>query len=247
MNIQIFYSIDSGLFLCSKEAGVLIDGLFTGEEFGWSLLPEPIVRQLHERKGIFTHCDAAIYTHDHPDHYNQAYFDITQSYPKPMSYYKVDGHSEDLDVERLSSGAEKIRVGDMDILVVDTIHDGKGCEKTPHKSLLVRCGEEKIFIPSDALMTKELIDFFAEEGPITAGFFNLYQLMHPRGQQLIRKLPVQRVFFYHLPFPEDDKYHYFDLAKRAKTMYPENLPPLEYPAPMSWVDGNCPEWAEQSE
>lgn len=245
MDIKIFYSIDSGLFLCSKETGILIDGLFTGEEFGWSILPESIVRQLHDRTGIFAHCDAAIYTHDHPDHYNQAYFDITQAYTEPMPYYKVDGYSKGLDVTRLDSSREVIRVGDMEILVVDTIHDGKGCEKTPHKSLLVRCGKEKILIPSDALMTKEFVNLFAEEGPITAGFFNLYQLMHPRGQRLIQKLPVQRVFFYHLPFPEDDKYHYFDLAKRAKMMYAKNLPPLEYPVPMSWVDGKAPEWSEE--
>lgn len=245
MNIQILYSINSGLFLCSKEAGVLIDGLFTGEEFGWSHLPEPIVRQMYDCTGIFAHCDMAIYTHDHPDHYNQAYFDVTQFYSKPMSYYKVDGHSADLKVECLPSGAERIHVGDMEILVVDTIHDGKSYERTPHKSLLIHCGEEKILIPSDALMNKEFFDFFAEEGPITVGFFNLYQLMSPIGQQLIQKVPVQRVFFYHLPFPEDDKYHYFALAERAKAMYAKTLPPLEYPAPMSWVDGNRPVWAEQ--
>lgn len=245
METKIFYSINSGLFFQYGDTGLLADGLFTGDEFGWSVLPPVLEGQLRTRTGLFAHCDGAVYTHDHSDHFHQAYFDVTQNYAPPMPYYKPDGHSPEIAVLPRGPGSETFQIGNIEVLSVKTIHDGKGGELFDHRSLLLRCGGECFFLPSDAALKPSMLPLFTDwwGGAVTAGFFNLFQLMSPEGQAFIRGMRPRRVFLYHLPFPKDDKFNYFNLSRRAASLYAQDLPALERLEPMAWLDRDPPPWA----
>ena len=244
LKTKIYYTIDSGLHLFGEKTGIAVDGIFLDEEMGWSKMPPSLVEDMKKKKGIFEKCDGLVFTHYHTDHFNEEYVKMAMAWEEsPMIYTPYYDYAP-LEHENLSGGIERFVMGEFEIYSIPSIHDGKGYEKEVHRSLLIVRGEEQFFIAGDAVLSEELLNQVLElsRGPVTAGFFNCYQILSISQNHFIPELGPERIMLYHLPFPEDDRFHYFDIARLAKRRYPKTLPELIQLEPMSWYENQEPDW-----
>ena len=244
MNVAIFHSVNSGLYFWDGIAGLLIDGIHAGREQGFSPMPEFLARQSTIHTGLFAHIDGMLFTHLHPDHFQRTgLLRFLNSPDRPCIY--GPGLAENCALVRpIRPGMSRIQMAGIYILAKDTVHDGEQFGADCHQSYLIRMGGETFFIAGDAALTPEdataLSGFYG--GEVDCGFFNLYQLSSPEGQAFLRILKPKRIFLEHLPFREDDQYHYRHLARQVVRNFPEDLPQVEILHHMAWVDQKPAQW-----
>ena len=244
MNAQIFFSVNSGLYLYGSDTGILIDAIHAGYKEGYSDMPEKLLSDLYNGKGIFRYADGLLFTHLHPDHYDSdkagRYIDNHHA----ISVYGPHCLQSNIQPIRTSAWTGTLRIGNLEIVVMKSVHDGVSDRQTPHVSFLVKVGQERILIPGDA-------DLMAEDGKIAKQlsseqidimFGNYYQIFTERGQNALRIISPERLVIYHLPFPNDDRYEYNEQARLSLKRYPKDLPNVEFVPHMSWVDGKNPPW-----
>ena len=249
MELCIFHSVNSGLYLWDGMAGLMIDGIHDGREFGASPMPAFLVKQLELHSGLFAHTDGVLFTHMHGDHFQRQGLHRLMSGGTPCqpALYGPGLPESQARIRPIRSGLLRIQVAGAYILAKDTRHDGRRFSNTSHQSYFIRMGGETVFIAGDAALTEEDAASFDGfyGGGVDAGFFNVYQLLSPGGQAFIRRLRPKRVFLEHLPFPEDDKYNYWQLARQVERHFPVDLPQAEILPLMSWLDGKAAQWEPQ--
>ena len=247
MSLHIFHSVNAGLYLWDGKNGLLIDGIHDGREDGFSPVPAALVKDLLTHTGLFAHLTGAVFTHWHLDHFHPQGLSALQQLPEPPIIYGPGWSTPNTPVRPIRRGLNRARIGNIYILAQDTLHDGKPFYHHPHQSLLVRMGGKSLFVAGDALLkgvpASDLCVF--HEQPVWAGFFNLYQVASPDGQAFIRALAPDRIFLYHLPFPEDDRYNYGDMARQVIKRLPADFPPIEQLSHMAWIDQNAPGWYQR--
>ena len=237
MNTRIFHSVNSGLYLTDGTCKLWVDGIYDGSEQGFSPMPALLRKQLREHGGLFSQVTSALFTHLHGDHFQREGLSELLCSPRPPKVYGPGLTESSAAVRALHSGVRRIFLPGVQVLAIDTIHDGTPYRKVPHQSYLLYLGGEAFFMAGDAALTPadaaDLLEFHS--GRVAAGFFNLYQLVSAQGQAFIRLLKPERIFLIHLPFREDDCYHYRSLARQAARNLPEDLPRAEIFPHMSWV------------
>ncbi|WP_295748965.1 hypothetical protein [uncultured Oscillibacter sp.] len=245
MNTCIFHSVNSGLYLTDGVNGLLVDGVHDGPEQGFSPMPAFLKRQLAEHTGLFAHVNSALFTHLHKDHYQKDGVAELLRTLWPPKIYGPSMPETSAAVQPLQSGVYWVHLPGIQAFAVDTVHDGAQYRTDPHQSYFVSIGGETFFFAGDAALSPEDADVFSDirTRGLTAGFFNLYQLASPQGQAFIRCLKPERVFLIHLPFREDDRYHYRSLARQIAKNLPGDIPKAEILPHMSWIDEkSAPYW-----
>lgn len=246
MKTALFHSVNSALFLYEGQAGLLIDAIHTGPDHGFSTMPPPMVEQLRDHRGLFAHVDGLLFTHLHSDHFDRKGLHQALAVPDPPLFYAPGLLESDAPVQALQPGLKRIRIAQTAILAIRTKHDGKASPKIPHESFLIETPSQTLFVPGDAALDEALAAIIASHcrRRVDAAFFNLYQLALPDGQAFIRRLNPRQAFLYHLPFEQDDIYHYRTMARQIFRRYPGDLPPLAVLPQMGWLDGKAPAWME---
>lgn len=244
MNTRIFHSVNSGLYFWDGMAGLLVDGIHTGQEKGFSPMPAFLAGQLARHTGLFAHVDGVLFTHQHPDHFQRQGLHRLLDGPEPPCVYAPGLPENRASIRPIRPGMCRVQMAGAYILAKDTVHDGGKFRDTPHQSYLIRMGGETFFIAGDAALTAEDAAAFSGfyGGEVDGAFLNLYQLSSPRGQDFLRILRPKRLFLEHLPFKEDDRFHYRTLARQAARSLPAGLPRAEILSHMSWIDGRAAQW-----
>ena len=244
MHTAVFHSVNSGLYLWDGENGLLVDGIHQGREEGCSPMPEFLSMQMRRGSGLFAHLNGLLFTHLHRDHYDPARVHCLLREHPELSFYTPGSHCGPTAVRSVRRGECTVRMGSAYILARNTVHDGERFRGDAHQSYLIRMGGETFFIAGDAALTPEDAAAFSGfyGGEVDAGFFNLYQLSSPQGRDFLRILRPRRIFLEHLPFREDDRFHYRSLARQAARSLPGDLPRAEILPHMSWIDGNAAQW-----
>lgn len=244
MDTYLFHSVNSGLYFWDGMAGLLVDGIHDGQEQGFSPMPAFLSGQLARRAGLFAHTDGLLFTHLHRDHFQRAGMLRLLNRPESCSVYGPGLSESQASIRPIRSGMCRVQMAGAYVLAKDTVHEGEKFRQDRHQSYLIRMGGETFFIAGDAVLTAE--DALAFDGfygkEVEAGFFNLYQLAAPQGQEFLRILQPKRVFLIHLPFREDDRFHYRSLAWQVVRQLPQDLPPVEILPHMAWIDGRAARW-----
>ena len=68
--LQIYHSVNAGLYISSETTGLLIDGIHLGKEVGFSDMPASLFETIRRRQGIFSNLSALVFSHLHPDHFD---------------------------------------------------------------------------------------------------------------------------------------------------------------------------------
>ncbi|MCI8940937.1 MAG: hypothetical protein HFH12_13270 [Dorea sp.] len=216
MKLQIYHTVNAGLYLWNGKTGLLIDGLHTGKEAGFSDTPERYIRMMEERKGFFGQTNDLLFTHTHRDHYNKG---LTEKFleKNPDSFIYGPG----LDRNRVQSvllekGVFEARLRDYIIYAFETRHDGKDYAWVPHYSYLIQAGEKRLWISGDAALTP----FLAEQVKALCGgagcyaaFVMVYQPGSRSGRKFLQSLLPENIYLYHLPYREEDGFHYYRMAE----------------------------------
>lgn len=244
MTTAIFHSVNAGLYVWDGKTGVLVDGLHHGAREGFSETPAALRRQLAAGTGLFAHLDGLVFTHLHPDHFDGEALLQAQEVVPLARLYGPELPETTVAPDPVGPGAWRFCVGEMQVVTLETVHDGAPFRNTPHRSLLLQAGGESLFVAGDALLDPSLAQRFAGVLPpsVTAAFVNVYQASSPQGLAFLRALRPRRIFLYHLPLEEDDTFRYRALARSTQNRFPADLPGLELLRPMEWIDGRQPDW-----
>lgn len=234
MQIHIYHTVNSGLFLFYRGCGLLIDGLYEGETVGMSPFSQQLRDQLESRQGLFARLNAVLFTHLHPDHYSAPLLSRLQAANPQTAVFRPEAGA--------ARRSAQYSVGPFLIHSFPTVHDGKEYVSTPHDAYLVEAGGERILLPGDAGFS-EGADYFCECCPDGADvvFVNPYQMLSAKLRALLRRWQPDRLILTHLPWPEDDTYQYRALADRLMRHWPQDVPTPKKMEPFSWLDGNAPD------
>lgn len=227
MKTCIFHSVNSGLYFKSETGGILVDGLHHGRSEGFSLMPSDLTEMLPPIDGL-------LFTHLHPDHFNrEVMLDLLCQNPA-LSVYGPYLSESNVKTNILSSGLTELSLPGAFVLARPTVHDGEKFKNDPHMSYLLSMGGEQFYIAGDADLSVKDAEVFVPNvaNGIIAAFFNIYQISSKQYPEFIRILQPARIFLYHLPFKEDDVYHYISLAKQIVKSHPD----VEILSHMSWID-----------
>ena len=243
MNSNIFYSVNCGLFFWNGARGLLVDGIHTGTEQGFSAMPEMLRKNMLLRKGIFAHTDNLLFTHQHKDHFDaeqvQNFLGTCSPYVYAPAFPQNNVH-----ISRVSPKVELLKLDQYNILSFHTTHDAKLYCNIPHQSYLIRTNGESVFVAGDMTFQDfDIMDFFDFFGSgLSAVFMNPFQLLQDSGKVFLERAKPNRVFLYHLPFPEDNDFMCNTIGGRVVRDMPKHLPPVERIPHMSWIDGRVPDW-----
>lgn len=243
MQLRIFHTVNSGLYLTKGNDHLLIDGIFDGSAVGFSPMPLALRKQFLENKSFFPYLDHLLFTHTHKDHFDEKSLREFIAKARPV-LFSPDNRFRSTQRLPLAPGLGLISMGKFQVFVMDTIHDGPQFVHFPHFSYFIRLEGESLFISGDAVLTDQNASSLLEHGleKPDAVFLNLYQTAHPSVHNFLRRLKPRRVFLYHLPFPKDDVFQIHLSMRSALKKYPGDLPPIEVLPPMTWIDGKIPSW-----
>lgn len=233
--MKIYHTINSGLIIMHMGSILWIDVLHKKSE-GFSPVPAPFLSAMERGAYPASAPDGLVFTHRHPDHYDETLVGrLRARYPSMpcITPEQTDG------VHNLGERGEAPRslfIGNIELIPFPTKHDGPLYADVPHVSLIVRCGEESLLISGDAELKQEeeYREILRTYKP-TCGFFNFFQLRRPAVRRWIQALKMRHVFLYHLGYPEDDKFHYIDQARRTIKYHPEILPAPKLLEPMNFI------------
>lgn len=239
MNTRIFHSVNSGLYFRNGQIGLWVDGIHNGRRLGFSDMPEALAGQLAEHTGLFAHVGGVLFTHRHADHFCKEGLDRLLSLPNPPDVYAPGLPESSITPRLIGAGVHRMAMAGVDILAKDTIHEGVMFRETIHQSYLIRMGDETFFLAGDAALTPEEAETIlsCNRGSVNAAFVNFYQLVSQKGQEFLRIMKPQRIFLEHLPFEEDDRFHYHVQVKQLLRKLPADISHVEVLTHMAWVDG----------
>lgn len=216
MKLQIFHTVNEGLYLWNGKSGLLIDALHGGVSEGFSNMPEKYKRLMTEKKSIFRKTNDVLFTHLHDDHYDAELVGIFAGL-NPDSYFYGPGlEKNNTSVVQSNNGLDFMKMRDYNIIAFHTKHDGKPYVGYPHRSYIVEWEDERIWVSGDALFSDELAEDVLDTcggKRIDRAFVNVYQIGSRNNLSFLQKIHPKEIYLYHLPYPEDDKARYYHLAK----------------------------------
>lgn len=240
MAVNIYHTINSGLYFANKKTGILVDGLHADTQGAFSNTPDNVFEKLKTKTYPFVRLDGLLFTHWHSDHYDDNLVTQLMNLPHPPWLH---GPGRTLGISCSPLDYEKtfyhLRMPTAEIVAINTQHDGLQHKHVPHHSYVLHLDEEWLFVAGDGCIDGIDMSLFKNEigAPyITAGFFNLYHFTRTNMLNFIRKLNCRRIYLYHLPFPEDDFYNFRLLANRVIQKLPKDIS-VSIIEPMSWVNG----------
>lgn len=228
MHLKIFHSVNSGLYLTDGHSHLLIDSIHRGETVGFSPMPNsPIIPK------------NLLFTHSHPDHFDPQKVSL---FVGNTAIYCPDYPLNNISEIPLMKNLDLIKMDDFLILSLHSIHDCPQFASVPHRSYFIQLDNETIFVAGDAAFQKNDADTFLSLEPngVDVAFVNLYQIAHTGSQEFLRKINPDRVFLYHLPFPEDDVFQIHTSMRSALKKYPADLPMPVILRHISWIDNIPP-------
>lgn len=237
MSAKIFHTVNAGLYIESDKTSILIDGIHKGFSAGFSDMPYKLLNDMNNNSGIFCNIPNLLFTHKHPDHYNKELVDLFLKNSAPSLF--CPGLKETtVEPVFLEKNIDLLQMRGLDILSINVPHEGECYKNTDNRSYLVSMDNTNIFIAGDSVidpnMQKSLSKYI--KGEIQYGFANIYQIIHPATRIFLSELHPKRLFLYHLPFKEDDKYNLHKITQETLKKIHGDFLTVETLNHMSWIN-----------
>lgn len=236
MTMNSFYTVNSGIYIQSENAGILIDGIHEGVAEGCSKMPEKVFEELKNETGLFGKTDGLIFTHLHGDHFDRARTEKILSRKNAPKFLCPMLNSSTLNTLFSGQGVYRAEIKDITVFAIETVHDGEMFGDVPHFSFVIKINEESAFVAGDAVLTESLAQKVKKLCPngVNISFFNPLQLIEGENERFFEDFRSDRICIYHLPFPEDDAFQYGKTARSIVKNVPawENAEILKH---MSWI------------
>lgn len=202
--IKILYLYNSALLISYGGEAILIDGVFEERNI-FDKMPNGYEESLLNRQTPFNNVIALMFTHCHPDHYNDRVVEeFRRKFPDipTISPIKVNG-------ECIHSPSGKFVIGPFEISYFDTEHIYVGPEKCPHYVYKV-CVDKKEIVVSGDMNPDKLEEIINRYGIDADAFFInpallMYEMKNPETTSLKE---ITNLYIYHIPSEMNDDYGY---------------------------------------
>ena len=188
MKLQIFHTVNAGLYIWNGMSGLLVDALHGGSSDGFSDTREEYLSLMRNRKSFFGQTNDVLLTHLHPDHYDAA---LTEEYLELYPDSRIYGPglpASNVWAEESEPGIWRLSMRGYTIHAFRTLHDGKPYEGESHLSYLITSNGQNLWISGDAVFTSEdveRVNRIAGEREIDAAFVMVYQIGNRARQQIL--------------------------------------------------------------
>lgn len=216
MRLQIYHTVNAGLYIWNGRSGLLVDALHGGKKMGFSNTPDRYIRMMEKKEGFLGQKNDLLFTHTHEDHYDPELVDRFLKVNPDSLVYGPGLDRSNVKPLVLESGIGLIRIHDYTIYAFTTKHDGEPFAGVPHCSYLIQSCGQTLWISGDAVLEPLLADQVEEicgDSRIDAAFVMVYQIGSRAGKEFLEKLSPRNSYLYHLPYKEDDEHQYYRLVQ----------------------------------
>lgn len=239
MKLQIFHTVNAGLYLWNGRSGLLIDGLHGGKQTGFSDTPSRYIHMMEKGERFFGQKNDLLFTHTHEDHYDP---ELAERFLQRNPQSLIWGPGLDRNGAKpvvLETGVSLISIRDYRIYAFATRHDGEAFADCPHDSYLIRWEGQSLWVSGDAVLDRRLAEqvrrVCGTDRPGLA-FVMVYQIGSRRGREFLKCLSPEKICLYHLPYPEDDRFHYRQMARGLVQRCRQEGILVSVPEPDSFVE-----------
>lgn len=235
--MNIFYTVNSGLYFQDERCGIFVDGLHEGKSVGFSATPREIRQQLHTHTGIFRQDNLYLFSHNHPDHFSPDLVRQLRNFEPDSMIFGPMILQSNARPQFISDGIRRFCYHNWTVFLIDAIHDGQGFERVPLNTFLIQTDHQSFFIASDAIISATLYSRIQSlsPAPITAAFVNIYQLASQTEQAYLHALSPERIWLYHMQFPQDDSFGLWQQAIQIQERLPAGFPKTSIMEPMRMI------------
>lgn len=238
-NCKIYFIGNAGVLISADGTSVMIDGLYAsgGDGFHASPIPKDILYDLYCRKGRLPGPDFLIFSHQHDDHLSVKLLDSYLDTHRPGCVFlpeKSFGVPSRFihNMKRLGTVHEIVAgeqeqyrpAKNFEVVFYKTRHLGKQFTQVLHYCILITLSGYRLLFTAD-------VDFFSESLnqfrniPLHAVFVNPFFYHNETGQHILGStVKANRIFIYHLPFEEDDKYYMQHMVRTDIHKYQRSSP-----------------------
>lgn len=212
--IDVYYTVNSGIYLWNGTHGLMIDYLFDGG-IGWSGMSEDCVERMRRDLGEFRHPHSLLFSHRHGDHFSAELARAHQEFYPAADCLIPDMHE---------AKPVQYEAGGWTVLFFPAAHQGR--ENRREEAVYVICAhaEGQWFIHcSDAVLDEALCERMRAEGvgSPAAAFVNLYHLAEPG---ILQKMKPGHMFCIHLPLEKDDIFGFRHQCEQLMQKNRDRLP-----------------------
>lgn len=218
MKLQIYHTVNAGLYLWNGRSGLLIDVLHGGKGVGFSDTSGRYVCMMQRREAFFGQTNDLLFTHTHEDHYDEGLVKEFLELNPGSLVYGPGLDKSNIRPAFLEQGIGRFSFRDYTISAYTTRHDGKAFAGCPHDSYLLEAGGELLWIGGDAALDASLAEKVKRSckgRKLTHAFAMVYQIESRQGIEFLKELSPKKICLYHLPYREDDRFHYYRMAEQA--------------------------------
>ncbi len=218
VELQIYHTVNAGLYLWNGRSGLLVDALHGGKRAGFSDVPDRYIQMMRKREQFFGQVNDLLYTHTHEDHYDEELVDEFLSLNPESLIYGPEPERNTILPDVSDQGKSRLQIRDYTVYAFATEHAGETARICRHVSYLILSGEQAVWVSGDASLEPSLAEQAGRicgETRINAAFVMVYQLGSRKGTDFLKKLDPERIYLYHLPYREDDSFHYYRMAEQT--------------------------------
>lgn len=210
--LQAVLLSSTGIAFTYGDSTLLVDVL-NGKYGSFYQIPAATAESVVAGLPPYDHVDGLIYSHLHPDHYDQQRnTEFLRHHPSVRTFFPTP---ETPDRGILQAGAFQVRYGYL---------EHTPCDYTwaKHYVFWITVGDTHVYLTTDARLSVEEHLAFLEGRQADFAFFNSMYLSHPETRRLMTQA-ARRTFIYHMPEPETDRSGICRKAALNFRRYPEEL------------------------
>ena len=210
---------NAGLLLRCGDSCILVDGI-SKSYLGFNGLSQTLYEELLQLRGLFSGLKAVIFTHTHPDHYDEERVMVLQQLHPELPVIVPDENTP-------PSG--RILLEPFSVLYTETPHMPHTFTQVRHFTLFVRAGEESIYIAADAILDTGLHRALLQDVRPTYLAVNPVYLTMASTVSWLSDLRPRAILIYHVPTDVGDPSGMRRKAERSIGRCRMQLPPLLLP------------------
>ena len=217
--LEITAVCNAGLLLRSGESCILIDGI-AESCFGFTGLSKELFKDLMSLRGLFSGLKAVLFTHTHPDHYDEDRVRVWKNLHPEIPVIVPDEKTP-------ASG--RILMDPFSVLYTETPHMPHTFTQVRHFTLLVQVEDESMYVAADAVLDAELHRALLQYVRPTYIAVNPVYLTMASTISWLADMNSRAILVYHVPTEAGDPSGMRRKAERSIGRCCGQLPPLLLP------------------
>ena len=234
--MRITLLANAGLYIEIEDKRFLLDAIHYDEEYVFSRLPKNLCWDMLHGVGKYANVENILLSHFHPDHFTQkeliSYIN-NNNVREFFSSEKINKRSELIKCLKENNvscniiekqGKKNFKIGNVDVSAFYTPHLGEIYKDVINICYILK-GEDKsvLFIADGDYQEEFFIDNLANEN-INAVFVTPIFFNNKKGRAILENIiRAEKTVIYHIPFEEDDKKHYYQIALRDSKRFNEQI------------------------